>query len=103
MRVSRPFGGHASLVDFQFSTEKVMQPNTSGSQEAARFCPIAIVGIGCRFPGGASDVNSFWDLLVAGRSGIRETPSDRWDKGRYCDSDPSIPGMIISRPLGRIP
>ena len=36
--------------------------------------PLAIVGMGCRFPGGSDDVKSFWKMLVEGRSGIQETP-----------------------------
>lgn len=38
---------------------------------------IAIVGMGCRFPG-AEDVRSFWQLLHEGKEAIREVPSDRW-------------------------
>src|SRR5207245_365008 len=37
---------------------------------------IAIVGMACRFPGG--NVDGFWNLLIDGRSGIRDVPSDRW-------------------------
>ncbi|MGE0756599.1 MAG: beta-ketoacyl synthase N-terminal-like domain-containing protein, partial [Pirellulaceae bacterium] len=75
-----------------------MERNNSGSfQGGGRFSPLAIVGIGCRFPGGANDVETFWGMLEAGRSGIRETPEDRWDKGRYYNSDPSIPGVVISK------
>ena len=38
---------------------------------------VAIVGIGCRFPGGVSDVESFWRLLAAGEDAITEIPGDR--------------------------
>jgi 3-oxoacyl-(acyl-carrier-protein) synthase/NAD(P)-dependent dehydrogenase (short-subunit alcohol dehydrogenase family)/SAM-dependent methyltransferase len=38
--------------------------------------PVAVIGIGCRFPGGAETPSAFWDLLVAGRDGVREI--DRW-------------------------
>ncbi|MGH3376482.1 MAG: AMP-binding protein, partial [Actinoallomurus sp.] len=40
--------------------------------------PIAVVGLGCRFPG-APDVESYWRLLLDGRDAISEVPSDRWD------------------------
>ncbi|MEU2281080.1 aminotransferase class I/II-fold pyridoxal phosphate-dependent enzyme [Streptomyces sp. NPDC013178] len=40
--------------------------------------PIAIVGMGCRFPG-APDVDSFWRLLLDGRDAVGEVPRDRWD------------------------
>ena len=45
---------------------------------AARREPIAIIGIGCRFPGGADDPDSFWRLLRDGVDAIREVPPDRW-------------------------
>ncbi|HEV3144024.1 MAG TPA: type I polyketide synthase, partial [Gemmataceae bacterium] len=59
--------------------------------------PLAIVGIGCRFPGGAKDVSSFWEMLIEGRSGIREVPPDRWDLDRYYHPDSSVPGTMISK------
>ncbi len=40
--------------------------------------PIAIIGIGCRFPGRADSPAKYWELLKAGRSGIREIPEGRW-------------------------
>jgi amino acid adenylation domain-containing protein len=39
--------------------------------------PIAIIGLGCRFPGAAGPVE-FWNLLAHGRDGTTETPADRW-------------------------
>ena len=47
---------------------------------AQRSCtdePIAVVGVGCRFPGSPSP-EAFWDLLNAGRDAIGPVPSDRW-------------------------
>src|SRR5687768_4031864 len=38
--------------------------------------PVAVVGMGCRFPGGADTPAEFWSLLVDGRDGVREI--DRW-------------------------
>ena len=60
-------------------------------------CPIAVIGIGCRFPGSADDWESFWKLLADGRSGIREIPADRWNSDRYYHTDPSIPDAMITR------
>lgn len=58
---------------------------------------IAIVGIGCRFPGGVVDPDSFWRLLVDGVDAITEVPTDRWDLSRWYDPDPDAPGRISSR------
>src|ERR1041385_5183828 len=41
--------------------------------------PIAICGIGCRFPGGANDAESFWQLLRDGKDAVTEVPNTRWD------------------------
>jgi epothilone polyketide synthase D len=59
--------------------------------------PIAVVGVGCRFPGGANDPEAFWRMLHEGRDGISEVPGDRWDLGKYFDPDPDAPGKTYSR------
>ncbi|WNZ59218.1 beta-ketoacyl synthase N-terminal-like domain-containing protein [Myxococcus sp. MxC21-1] len=39
---------------------------------------LAIVGMGCRFPGGANDPEAYWRLLSEGVDAVREVPADRW-------------------------
>ncbi|GLF93019.1 polyketide synthase [Streptomyces yaizuensis] len=51
--------------------------------------PLAIIGIGCRFPGGATTPAAFWDLLCAGVDATGELPRDRWDAGKFYDPDPA--------------
>jgi acyl transferase domain-containing protein len=57
--------------------------------------PIAIVGVGCRFPGGAGP-RGFWDLLRRGGDAVRETPPTRWGTDAY-DPEGSRPGCTNSR------
>ena len=57
---------------------------------------IAIVGIGCRFPGGINDAESFWKFLVDGREAVSEVPPDRWNLKRYHDPEPGIAGKSIT-------
>ncbi len=45
---------------------------------AATSEPIAIVGIGCRFPGGADDPEAYWQLMARGTDAVREIPASRW-------------------------
>jgi acyl transferase domain-containing protein/acyl carrier protein len=59
--------------------------------------PIAIVGIGCRFPGGANDPESYWNLMCAGVDTVSEIPPDRWDVDKFYDSDTSKPGTTHIR------
>ena len=59
--------------------------------------PIAIIGIGCRFPGGIDNPETFWQLLHDGRSAITEVPADRWDIAAYYDPDPDAPGKMYTR------
>jgi acyl transferase domain-containing protein len=59
--------------------------------------PIAVVGIGCRFPGGASEPEAFWRLLESGVDAITVVPADRWDVRAFHDPDPSRPGKTYSR------
>ena len=59
--------------------------------------PIAIVGIGCRFPGGGSGPDRYWELLREGRDAISEVPQDRWDIDSFYDPDPNTPGKMATR------
>lgn len=59
--------------------------------------PIAVVGIGCRFPGGASTPEQFWELLASGTSALTEVPASRWEGGKLYDGDPDAPGKIYVR------
>jgi myxalamid-type polyketide synthase MxaE and MxaD len=68
---------------------------------AARSAPVAIVGIGCRFPG-ASSPEAFWELLRDGVDAVAEVPSGRWDLEALYDPDPEAPGRTYSRHGGFI-
>ncbi|HLA34819.1 MAG TPA: beta-ketoacyl synthase N-terminal-like domain-containing protein, partial [Rhodocyclaceae bacterium] len=65
--------------------------------EDERAEPIAVIGMACRFPGGANSPDAYWDLLRNGVDAIREVPSDRWDVERYFDADRNAPGKTYSR------
>ncbi|WP_407562328.1 SDR family NAD(P)-dependent oxidoreductase [Streptomyces sp. 184] len=56
--------------------------------------PIAVVGIGLRFPGGNTTPDGFAAFLRDGRSGLRPLPTDRWDPVDAGDDDPGAPGGI---------
>lgn len=58
--------------------------------------PVAIVGMGCRFPG-AEGLEAFWQLLRDGVDAISEIPADRFDIDTWYDPRPGIPGKINTR------
>ena len=58
--------------------------------------PIAIIGIGCRFPG-AHGPEAFWQLLREGVDAIAEVPAERFNLHAFYDPDPAIPGKMNTR------
>lgn len=61
---------------------------------------IAIVGMGCRFPGDINSVEEFWNSLLNKVDGISDIPSRRWDVRKYFDEDISKPGKMYTRQAG---
>jgi acyl transferase domain-containing protein/NADPH:quinone reductase-like Zn-dependent oxidoreductase/thioesterase domain-containing protein/acyl carrier protein len=59
--------------------------------------PLAIIGIGCRFPGGADSPEAFWQMLCAGTDAISEIPPDRWNIAAHYDPVPGRAGKSISK------
>ncbi|MBC1192080.1 type I polyketide synthase [Microcystis aeruginosa CS-558/01A06] len=59
--------------------------------------PIAIIGMGCRFPGGANSPEAFWELLSRGKEVIVPVPSQRWDAEAYYDENPDLPNKTYAR------
>lgn len=57
--------------------------------------PIAVVGIGCRLPGGVTTVGAFWETLCDGIDTISEIPGDRFDSSSFYENgDPRKYGAI---------
>uniref|UniRef100_UPI0004CA628C type I polyketide synthase n=1 Tax=Kitasatospora aureofaciens TaxID=1894 RepID=UPI0004CA628C len=66
-------------------------PDTSGE-------PIAIVGMACRYPGGATSPEALWQLLADGVDTVTELPTDRgWDLGNLYDPEPGKEGHSYTR------
>ncbi|AEV70716.1 polyketide synthase family protein [Mycolicibacterium rhodesiae NBB3] len=59
--------------------------------------PLAIVGVGCRFPGGGDSAESFWRLLYSETDATCEVPESRWNADRYHDPNPAKIGKVVTR------
>ncbi|MEO7351002.1 MAG: polyketide synthase, partial [Marmoricola sp.] len=57
---------------------------------------VAVVGIGCRFPG-ATGPQQLWELMMQGRDVISEVPRSRFDVDKVYSPEPAVPGRISSR------
>ena len=62
--------------------------------------PIAVVGMGCRFPGAVNNPGQYWRFLQEGRSGIVRVPPERWDADAFFSDDRAVPGTICTREGG---
>jgi acyl transferase domain-containing protein/NADPH:quinone reductase-like Zn-dependent oxidoreductase/acyl carrier protein len=89
-------GGHSALLKQALRAVEQMKQKLDAA-ETRQHQPIAIIGIGCRFPGEVYDTASFWELLKHGREAISTVPPDRWDIDEFYDPDPSKPGKMVSR------
>lgn len=65
--------------------------------------PIAIVGMGCRFPGNVKNPQMFWEMLRDGVDGVVEVSNERgWSMDAFYDPDPSVKGKINTRAMGMV-
>ncbi|MEM9457628.1 MAG: amino acid adenylation domain-containing protein [Myxococcota bacterium] len=65
--------------------------------QKAQHEPIAIVGIGCRLPGGVDDPDTLRAQLREGFDAVGEIPAERWDLSQYFDADVEAPGKMYTR------
>ena len=67
------------------------------ASESAKREPIAIVGAGCRYPGGIESIEGLWRVVRDGIDAVTDVPSDRWNADAHYDPDPRTPGKMITR------
>ena len=108
---TREMMGQSMEVSFTFVPDQAdptkftgTSPGRQGGEnkitEGKFMVEVAIVGIGCRFPGGIEDPASFWKFLMDKGDGIVEVPEDRWSLEKFYDPDPDAPGRMYTRKGG---
>lgn len=99
------------MTDPKSSDKATMQRAMAAVREAraaleavkkAKREPLAIVGMGCRFPGGADSPAAYWRLLAEGRDGIGPVPADRWQADAFYD-EANGPEKMRFREAGFVP
>jgi myxalamid-type polyketide synthase MxaE and MxaD len=88
-------GDDQALVD-ALSTIRALKGRIEAI-ERSRHEDLAIVGIGCRLPGGARSPAELWTLLADGRDAITEVPPSRWPVDALHDPDPAAAGKMTLR------
>jgi acyl transferase domain-containing protein len=104
--------GHAKMTETASAIANSLSPvkrallaleDMKGKLDATQYAktePIAIVGMGCRFPGGVDSPETFWELLRQGEDAVTDVPTDRWNMDDYYDPNPDQPGKIYTRKGG---
>ncbi|WP_081000047.1 type I polyketide synthase [Pseudomonas coronafaciens] len=86
------------VLGLQSPSQRQAAPIVTGAHHDE---PIAIIGMSCRYPGGANSPEALWTLLMQERDAISEYPTDRgWDTTKLYDSEPGRFGKISTRTSG---
>jgi amino acid adenylation domain-containing protein len=84
------------LVEY-FAGQRKEKETESPALPATTDNRIAVIGIGCRLPGGINSPADFWQLLQEQRCAVTVIPPDRWNVNDYHSDDPDQPGTIYTR------
>ncbi|HEX3377797.1 MAG TPA: type I polyketide synthase, partial [Candidatus Acidoferrales bacterium] len=95
--ISQRYGNLSPLKQALLALEEMGARLAKSERE--RLEPIAIIGMGCRFPG-AADPAAFWRLMDNGVDAVKEIPDSRWSLDDLYDADPDAPGKMSSRWAG---
>jgi acyl transferase domain-containing protein/acyl carrier protein len=90
-------GGGAAPREPAPTTHADGEPKFGGGTTGRAPPRVAVVGMACRFPGGADSPESFWKLLRDGHCAISRIPSGRFDLATLYDPDPDKPGRMYMR------
>ncbi|MCC8992583.1 MAG: SDR family NAD(P)-dependent oxidoreductase [Candidatus Contendobacter sp.] len=87
----------AALAEWLTPSTTLRMADAAVASPARNDEPIAVIGIGCRFPGGVVDPDGFARLLFEGHDAVTELPLTRWDWREWFSENPDAPGYMVSR------
>ena len=64
--------------------------------------PIAVIGMGCRLPGGVGNPQQLWQLLQNGENVITDMVDERWNGDEFFDPDPDAVGKLYTKANGLV-
>ena len=79
----------AAALSAEGASEPSRAPGDDGEPRPPAEDAVCVVGLSCRFPGGADTPDRFWRNLLDGVDAATDVPTDRWDAGAYHDPDPT--------------
>ena len=77
----------AGFDEYQDLQRDATADSSRSSPQKGRVMPIAIIGMSCRFPGGATEIKKFWELVSEGRSTWSTIPKDRFNADAFYHPD----------------
>ena len=85
------------LLDRARKVIRELREKLAAAEAQSRPDPIAVIGMGFRFPGAGSDGERLWQMIAEGRDAVRPVPSDRWDADAFFAAEAGLPGKINTR------
>jgi phthiocerol/phenolphthiocerol synthesis type-I polyketide synthase B len=82
----------AELAQFLSGSESTAEPAYEAGHRSSMEEPIAVIGLGCRFPGGIHGPEDYWQFLSEGRSAVGELPPQRWEP--FDDGSPEVAAAL---------
>src|SRR3984957_3863056 len=82
----------AELAQFLSGSESSAEPAYEAGHRSSMEEPIAVIGLGCRFPGGIHGPEDYWQFLSEGRSAVGELPPQRWEP--FDDGSPEVAAAL---------
>lgn len=94
-RIARLTAAKRALLEKLIAEETRRQPLPDDGR-------VAIIGMGCVFPGGVESTSDFWELLKTGKDAVTEVPRSRWDLDSFYDRNRDTPGKTYTRHMALV-